>query len=39
MTDLENVYKLDKNFIWILIKKYLNIKGIVSYLIVKKCFF
>ena len=29
MSDLENVYKLNRYFIWILIKKYLNIKSIV----------
>ena len=36
MSDLENGYKINKFFIWILIKIYKNIKSIVLYLIVKK---
>ena len=39
MDELENVYKLNKYFLWILIKKYLNIRNIVSYLKVKNASF
>ena len=39
MTDLENVYKLNRISIWILIKIYQNIKSIVLYLIVKNASF
>ena len=39
MTDLKNVYKINRYFYMDSNKKHLNIKSIVLYLIVKKCFF
>ena len=39
MADLENVYKLNKYFYMDSNQNILNIKSIVLYLIVKKCFF
>ena len=39
MSDLENVYKINRYFYMDSNKKYSNIKSIVLYMIVKKCFF
>ena len=36
MSDLENVYKINRYFYMDSNKRYLNIKSIVSYMIVKK---